>query len=180
MHLWAFCYTACLLLLPRCATGLLHDSRAPGERETHSGTLKLYAYASLSSNLNTFLIQNTGYLHALPSPATPPPPHSIDRSTLSPSSSRPSSLVRLTALDPQVGGLTVNVARAQNLKSVTTVSTQDPYVKAKLLIDGYQVWWGSWGSQLRRHAVRLQWRRQFLKQVVTQNEGSECITCTMA
>lgn len=39
----------------------------------------------------------------------------------------------------QVGGLTVNVARAQNLKSVTAMSTQDPFVKAKLLVDGYQV-----------------------------------------
>ncbi|CAN0430713.1 unnamed protein product [Ectocarpus sp. 12 AP-2014] len=39
----------------------------------------------------------------------------------------------------QVGGLTVNVACAQNLKSVSTMSTQDPYVKAKLLVDGYQV-----------------------------------------
>lgn len=33
----------------------------------------------------------------------------------------------------------MNVARAQNLKSVSTLSTQDPYVKAKLLVDGYQV-----------------------------------------
>ncbi|CAN0528675.1 unnamed protein product, partial [Ectocarpus sp. 8 AP-2014] len=39
----------------------------------------------------------------------------------------------------QVGGLTVNVACAQNLKSVSTMSTQDPYVKAKLLVDGYQI-----------------------------------------
>ncbi|CAM9606425.1 unnamed protein product, partial [Hapterophycus canaliculatus] len=39
----------------------------------------------------------------------------------------------------QVGGLTVNVARAQGLKSVTSMSTQDPYVKAKLLIDGGQI-----------------------------------------
>ena len=39
----------------------------------------------------------------------------------------------------QVGGLTVNVARAQNLKSVSTMTTQDPYVKAKLLVDGFQV-----------------------------------------
>lgn len=33
----------------------------------------------------------------------------------------------------------MNVARAQNLKSVSTMTTQDPYVKAKLLVDGYQV-----------------------------------------
>eukprot|EP00904_Undaria_pinnatifida_P010897 jgi/Undpi1/6938/HiC_scaffold_21.g09412.m1 len=39
----------------------------------------------------------------------------------------------------QVGGLTINVARAQQLQSVTTMTTQDPYVKAKLLVDGYQV-----------------------------------------
>lgn len=33
----------------------------------------------------------------------------------------------------------MNVARAQQLKSVATMTTQDPYVKAKLLVDGYQV-----------------------------------------
>lgn len=33
----------------------------------------------------------------------------------------------------------MQVARAQQLKSVTSLTTQDPYVKAKLLVDGYQV-----------------------------------------
>lgn len=40
------------------------------------------------------------------------------------------------------------MACAQNLKSVSTMSTQDPYVKAKLLVDGYQV-----GDILPRVAV---------------------------
>ena len=35
--------------------------------------------------------------------------------------------------------LKVTVARAQHLKSVSTISTQDPYVRAKLLVDGYHV-----------------------------------------
>ncbi|CAN0195883.1 unnamed protein product, partial [Ascophyllum nodosum] len=33
--------------------------------------------------------------------------------------------------------LKVTVVRAQHLKSVSTISTQDPYVRAKLLVDGY-------------------------------------------
>lgn len=38
-----------------------------------------------------------------------------------------------------VSTVTVNVTRAQNLKTVQLIGTQDPYVKAKLLFDGWQV-----------------------------------------
>lgn len=35
--------------------------------------------------------------------------------------------------------LTVTISRAQHLRSVSALTTQDPYVRAKLFIDGYHV-----------------------------------------